>query len=97
MQEVTTLWKLPKESVTVYLARAYALRDHLAAAGEIAEDEQLSIDTLAGLPAQYDVVATICDFILKDLSLDKLLPRLLAVEQRSQPAYQTEEVCEQAY
>ena len=51
----------------------------------------------AGLPQQYDIVATIFDLTEKALSLDELLPRLLAGEQQSKPAYQTEEVSMQAY
>lgn len=97
MRELNTLQKLPRESVTVYLARALALRDHLAAAGETVKDKQLSLYALAGLSQQYDVVATIFDFTEKELSLDDLLPRLLAVAQRSQPAHQPQEVAYQAY
>lgn len=97
MRELNTLQKLPRESVTVYLTRALALRDHLAAAGETVKDKQLSMYALAGLPSQYDVVATIFDFTEKELSLDDLLPRLVAVKQQSQPAYQPEEAAYEAY
>ena len=97
MRQLNTLQKLPRVSVTVYLAIALALRDHLAAAKETVKDKQLSMYALAGLPRQYDIVATILNSTEKDRNLDELLPRLLAVDQRSQSAYQREESAMQAY
>ena len=52
MRELNSLQKQPGKSATVHLARALALRDHLAAAGETVKDKQVSIYALAGLPQQ---------------------------------------------
>ena len=82
-RELNTLKKAPNEPLTVYVGRAKALRDQLAAAGDVVQDEQVAMYLMAGLPSQYDILASMFEFSSKKLSVEELFPSLLAVEQRS--------------
>lgn len=68
---------------------------HESAKEKFVKDKQLAMHALAGLPQQYDLVATVYKFTKKDLLLDELLPRHLAFEQSSQAACCTAKVAVQ--
>ena len=85
-RELNTLRKLPKEPLSKYMARAKAIRNALAAAGQDIKENDIIGCVLAGLPKEYDVVVTILETSEEDLTLNDLLTKLLPVEQRVEAA-----------
>ena len=82
-RQLNTLKKGPGEPVVLYVARAKALRDQMAAAGRVVQDEEISTSVLAGLPSDYDILATVLETSDMKLDLDMLLGKLLTVEQQT--------------
>ena len=82
-RQLNTFKKGPGEPVVLYIARAKALRDQMAAAGLLVQDEEISTSVLAGLPSEFDVLATVLETSDMKLDLDMLLGKLLIVEQRT--------------
>ena len=82
-RELSTLKKGIGEELTKFFARAKALRDDLTAAGQATTSEEIAWAILAGLPAEYDIVATILQTKDEEVDLETLLSKLLVVEQRS--------------
>ena len=70
------------EPLTKYVSRAKELRDQLLAAGHDVSDEDLAWSTLAGLPGEYDTLVTMLEASDDKPDIDKMLTKLLAVEQR---------------
>jgi transposase InsO family protein len=83
-KELISLQKQPTEPITVYVARARALRDSLSAAGEDIKEEQLAMSVLAGLPSEYDMLATVLETTGSHMELNSLLSQLLTVENKAQ-------------
>ena len=55
----------------------------MAAAGLVVQDEEISTSVLAGLPSEYDILATVLETSDMKLDLDMLLGKLLTVKQRT--------------
>jgi len=55
--------KAAEEPMTKYVARAKELRDQLAAAGLVIDDEEVAAALLAGLPPDYDVIVAVLETI----------------------------------
>lgn len=81
-KELNTLRKEPGEAVSKYVARAKALQSDLAAIGHRVSEEDVSYSILAGLPKEYEVVASILEAQDGEMTTDRILPKLLMVEQR---------------
>ena len=58
---MNSLKKAAEEPMTKYVARAKELRDQLAAAGLVTDDEEVAAALLAGLPADYDVIVAVLE------------------------------------
>ncbi len=84
-KELNSFQQQPEEPITDYVARAQTLRDHLLAAGEEVKDEQLAMTVLTGLPANYDIVATVLETTSSKLDVTSILPHLLTVESKIKP------------
>jgi transposase InsO family protein len=82
-KEVTALRKEPQEGITDYVGRARLLRDQLLAAGDEINEEMLSMSVLAGLPSEYDILATVLETSGAQLELNSLMAQLLVVENRT--------------
>lgn len=72
------------EPLTKFVARAIDIQDQLRAAGHEISDQEVAWAVLAGLPPQYDMMATVLTATEKDLRLDDILPKLLQVELQRQ-------------
>ena len=81
-REMNSLKKAAEEPMTKYVARAKELRDQLAAAGHITNDEEVAAALLAGLPPDYDVIVAVLETTADKVDLDVLLGKLLTAEQR---------------
>ena len=90
-RELNTLKKGASEPVTKYVGRAKDIRDQLAAAGYTIKDDEVALSLLAGLPSQYDIVATVLGTSDAAIGLDELLGKLLTVEQRTATATAVED------
>lgn len=81
-KELNTLRKESGEAVSKYVARAKALKNDLAAIGHRVSEEDVSYSILAGLPKEYEVVASILEAQEGEMTTNHILPKLLMVEQR---------------
>jgi len=81
-REMNSLKKAAEEPMTKYVARAKELRDQLAAAGLVTDDEEVAAALLAGLPPDYDVIVAVLETTADKVDLDVLLGKLLTAEQR---------------
>lgn len=82
-RELNGLAKSPEEPLSKYVARAKNIRDQLAAAGHVVKDDEVAMSVLAGLPSEFDILATVLETSDEALDLDGLLAKLLTVEQRT--------------
>jgi len=73
---------LSKFSVGKFNHLAKELRDQLAAAGLVTDDEEVAAALLAGLPPDYDVIVAVLETTADKVDLDVLLGKLLTAEQR---------------
>ena len=71
-REMNSLKKAAEEPMTKYVARAKELRDQLAAAGHITNDEEVAAALLAGLPPDYDVIVAVLETTADKVDLDVL-------------------------
>jgi hypothetical protein len=82
-RDLTSLRKEPPEPITKYLARARTLKLELEATGDTITESEVVMAALAGLPHDYDMLVAIMEMgDAADLTLDKILPKLLIVEQK---------------
>ena len=84
-RQLNFLRKGPDEPLTKYVARAMDLRAQLTAAGQAVATSEVAMSLLAGLPPEYDTIATVLEVSDRELELDTLLSKLLLVEQKMQP------------
>lgn len=90
-RELTTLKLSTSEPLTKYAARAKDIQTQLQAVGEEAKDQETALQFLAGLPPAYDMITTVLTAGNDELTIDKVLPKLLSVEQMAtQPSRPTE-------
>lgn len=82
-RELAKLQLSPSESVSQYLDRARTLLTECRAAHLDMKEEDIVQALLAGLPSEYDATVAIMDGADRQLTLTELLPKLLAVEQRT--------------
>lgn len=81
-RQLNTLSKQADEPITKYAARAKTIWSDLVAAGTQTPESELTLSILAGLPAEYEIVATVLETRTEELTLEEVLPHLLSVEQR---------------
>lgn len=74
------------EPLTVYAARAKEIQTQLTSAGDVATDQDIALQFLAGLPPAYNVISTVLTAGDQELKIDTMLPKLLQVEQQIQPS-----------
>jgi hypothetical protein len=96
-RELTSIELKPKESITMYIARAKELRDQLLAAGYEASDEEVALSALAGLPDSYASIVDTLQATSTALDIDDIMPKLLVVEQRVKEHYDRELETVKAY
>ena len=88
-QQLTTLRKEPTEAISVYLARARDLQASLTTAGSNVQEAEVVLSVLGGLPEPYAMAVEILQ-LSDELTFQKILPKLLQVEQRVQQTVQQE-------
>ena len=82
-KELTQLEMGATEPLTKYVARAKEIQNQLRATGYEIKDQEVAWSILAGLPASYDTVVTVLETSTDaDLTLDDMLPKLMAAEQK---------------
>ena len=86
-QQLTTLHKEPTEAISVSLARARDLRSSLTTAGSDVQEAEVVLSVLGGLPEPYAMAVEILQ-LSDELTFQKILPKLLQVEQRVQQTVQ---------
>jgi len=69
--------------MTKYVARAKELRDQLAAAGLVTDDEEVAAALLAGLPPDYDVIVAVLETTADKVDLDVLLRAYAGAAERA--------------
>jgi hypothetical protein len=91
--QLNTIKMGPSEPLTVYQSRALDLKAQLEAAGDSITDQEVAVPFLAGLPSAYNMMRTVIMGSDTALTIDQMLPKLLAVEQealREQPRRSSE-------
>ena len=86
-QQLTTLHKEPTEAISVYLARAKDLQTSLTTAGSNLQEAEVVLSVLGGLPEPFAMAVEILQ-LSDELTFQKVLPKLLQVEQRVQQSVQ---------
>ena len=89
-RELTQLKMSPTEALTVYASRAKDLQAQMQAAGDEVGDQAVAMQFLAGLPPAYGMISTVLTASDQDLKIDTMLPKLLQVEQLTQPERSSE-------
>jgi hypothetical protein len=82
LQELAHLKKESAESISKYVSRARALQDQLRAARHTTTTETLSMQLLAGLPAEYEMTVTVIANESPLPTLETITGKLLLAEQR---------------
>lgn len=72
-----------REAIQQYVARAKDLMFDLKAVGSAIEESEVALHVLQGLPSEYKVTVEVLT-LADELTLDKILPKLLQVEQRAE-------------
>ena len=80
-RQLHSLSKAPSESITDYVGRATDLQDQLAAAGYEADEQDVVLSVLKGLPVEYEMIVTVLEDT-KGLTVGTMLTRLLPTEER---------------
>ena len=81
-QQLNSLSKEPRESITQYIARAKSIASELEAVGHKPEASEITLPVLAGLGKESSVLVTIISVTKEPPSVDDLLPMLLVTEQQ---------------
>ena len=89
-RELTQLKMGATEPLTKYAARATDLQTQLRAAGEDVKDQEVALQFLAGLPPAYGMISTVLTTSDAALKIGEMLPKLLQVEQMTQPESSSE-------
>lgn len=84
-RELTQLKMGATEPLSVYAARAKNLQTQLRSAGDEVRDQEVALQFLAGLPPAYGMISTVLTAGDQELKIDGMLPKLLQVEQLTQP------------
>lgn len=84
-RELTQLKMTATEPLSVYAARARDLQTQLRSAGDEVKDQEVALQFLAGLPPAYNMISTVLTAGDQELKIDGMLPKLLQVEQITQP------------
>jgi hypothetical protein len=84
-RELTTLKMGTTEPLTLYAARAEDIQAQMTAAGDEVKDQEVAMQFLAGLPPAYRMIRTVLVSGDTELNIDEMLPKLLPVEQLTQP------------
>jgi Reverse transcriptase (RNA-dependent DNA polymerase)/gag-polypeptide of LTR copia-type/Integrase core domain/GAG-pre-integrase domain len=87
-RELNSLEKEPKETISMYFARARKIRDDLIAASDDVSEHHVVTPVLAGLPEEYNVQVQLIQHDYCDnedeLTLEKCWRRLLTAEYKQQ-------------
>lgn len=89
-RELTQLKMGATEPLTKYAARATDLQTQLRSAGEDVKDQEVALQFLAGLPPAYGMISTVLTSGDGQLKIGEMLPKLLQVEQMTQPERSSE-------
>jgi hypothetical protein len=81
-RQLTSLKKGNAEPLTKYIARARTLMADLVLAGHDVKETDVVLSVLSGLPRDYATVIAVIETSDEEYTLDKLLTKLLLVEQR---------------
>jgi hypothetical protein len=84
-RSMTQLKMNATEPLSVYAARAKDIQTQLRSAGDEVRDQEIAMQFLAGLPPAYGMISTVLTAGDQELKIDAILPKLLQVEQLSQP------------
>ena len=84
-RELTQLNMGATEQLTMYVARAKDIQAQMMTAGDEVQDQEVAMQFLAGLPPAYSMISTVLVSSDRELKIDEMLPKLLPVEQMSQP------------
>ena len=90
-KELAQLKQGATEPVAKYVARAKDIQAQLSAAGHDVPDQELAWTVMAGLHNTYETVCTVLETTEAELTLDKVLPHLVQVEQRHDRPVRLEE------
>jgi hypothetical protein len=81
-QTLSNLRKMSGEALSKYFARAQGIMADLTAAGDTITETEVVMAVLNGLPEEYKMLVTILESSDGELKLDKILSKLLGVEQK---------------
>jgi len=84
-QQLNSLSMDDSEQVTQYVSRAMGIRDQLVAAGSSVDEDDVVMAVLAGLPADYKMIATVLENAEDELTLSEVQAKLILTEQRIGP------------
>lgn len=84
-RELTQLKMGATEPLSVYAARARDIQTKLGSAGDEVRDQEVALQFLAGLPPAYGMISTVLTAGDQELKIETMLPKLLQVEQLTQP------------
>lgn len=84
-RELTQLKMGATEQLTMYAARTKDIQAQMTTAGDEVKDQEVALQFLAGLPPAYSMISTVLVSGDRELKIDEMLPKLLPVEQMSQP------------